>query len=456
MTARILVVDDVPANLRLLETRLAAEYYEITTASSGPEALTACSRDACDLVLLDVMMPGMDGFETCRRLKADPLTAHVPVVLLTALDQPSDRVRGLDSGADDFLTKPYDELSLLARVKSLTRLKVMTDELRGRVLSTASIGIAHCLPAATEDKGLGGRILLVEDRASAAERAVATLHDLHDLVVLDDPGQMLLRAAEGDYDLFIISLGLKDFDGLRLCSQLRSLERTRSVPILILAEADDRARVLRGFDLGVNDLLTRPIDPNELVARVRTQVRRKRYADRLRQTLQTSLEAAVVDSLTGLNNRRYLETALGALVRTAVGRDRPLCAMLLDLDHFKAVNDTYGHDVGDEVLKIFALRLRQVVRSGDIVCRLGGEEFIVVLPETRLDVAQRVAERIRSTVGLTPFAVADGTRQIDVTVSIGLADRGRDGDSAALMKRADQALYRSKHGGRNRVSAQAA
>ena len=409
-----------------------------------------------DLAVVDVMLPGMDGFETCRRLKADPLTAHIPVVMVTALDQPSDRVKGLESGADDFLTKPYDEVSLLARVKSLTRLKVMTDELRGRVTSTASVGIAQYLPAATEDKGLGGRILMVEDRASTAERAIATLHDLHDLYVLDDPKQALLRAAEGDYDLVIVSLGLQDFDGLRLCGQLRSLERTRSLPILILVEEDDRARILRGFDLGVNDLLRRPVDANELLARVRTQVRRKRYADRLRQVLEKSIEAAVVDSLTGLHNRRYLENALGGLLRTAVGRNRPLCVMLLDLDHFKSVNDTYGHDVGDEVLRTFAHRLRDVVRAGDLVCRLGGEEFIVVLPETRLDVAERVAERIRSTVGQTPFSVMTGTRQIEVTVSIGLADRGRDGEPAALMKRADQALYGAKHGGRNRVSAQAA
>ena len=456
MTARILVVDDVVANVRLLEAHLTADYYDVVTAANGSDALSICGRDGCDLVLLDVMMPGMDGFETCRRLKADPLTAHIPVVMVTALDQPSDRVRGLESGADDFLTKPYDEVSLLARVKSLTRLKVMTDELRGRVMATPSVGVAQYLPAATEDKGLGGRILMVEDRASSAERAVATLHDLHDLQVIGDPKQALLQAAEGDYDLFVVSLGLRDFDGLRLCGQLRSLERTRSLPILIVAEEDDRARILRGFDLGVNDLLRRPVDTNELLARVRTQVRRKRYADRLRQLLETSVEAAVVDSLTGLHNRRHLETALEGLLRTAVGRNRPLCVMLLDLDHFKSVNDTYGHDVGDEVLRTLANRLRDVVRAGDLVCRLGGEEFIVVLPETRLDVAERVAERIRSTVGQTPFPVMMGTRQIEVTVSIGLADRGRDGEPAVLMKRADQALYMAKHGGRNRVSAQAA
>src|SRR5690606_21006174 len=119
----VLIVDDIPTNVRLLEARLAAEYYEVMSDTSGPEALAICAEHEVDIVLLDVMMPGMDGFEVCRRLKSSPKTHHVPVLMITALDQPSDRVRGLDVGADDFLTKPVDDTQLMARVKSLVRLK---------------------------------------------------------------------------------------------------------------------------------------------------------------------------------------------------------------------------------------------------------------------------------------------------------------------------------------------
>ena len=145
LTAKILVVDDIPANVKLLQARLSAEYYEVCTASNGPEALVACAQGGIDLVLLDIMMPGMDGFEVCMRLKADPATQHIPVVMVTALDQPADRVRGLTAGADDFLTKPVNELQLMSRVKSLVRLKTLTDELRLRAATTRSIGIDELL-----------------------------------------------------------------------------------------------------------------------------------------------------------------------------------------------------------------------------------------------------------------------------------------------------------------------
>src|SRR5499425_156151 len=164
MSARVLVVDDVVANVKLLEARLTAEYFDVTTAMCGKDALAICERAQCDIVLLDVMMPEMDGFEVCRRLKANPLTHHIPVVMVTALDQPSDRVQGLEAGADDFLTKPVSDLALLARVRSLVRLKMITDELRMRAVTSREIGIENPAREAIADKGKGGRILVVEDR----------------------------------------------------------------------------------------------------------------------------------------------------------------------------------------------------------------------------------------------------------------------------------------------------
>jgi two-component system cell cycle response regulator len=457
MTARVLVVDDIPANVKLLEARLSAEYFDVATAYSGAEALAMCDRAECDIVLLDVMMPDMDGFEVCRRLKTNPVTHHIPVVMVTALDQPSDRVRGLEAGADDFLTKPVSDVALISRVRSLARLKMVTDELRMRAQTTKEIGIQSAERDAITDTGRNGKILIVDDRPSSYERIARTLSDEQTVDVQSDPKEALFRAAEGDYDLMIVSLGLTDFDGLRLCSQVRSLERTRGLPILAIAEPDNNARLVRGLEIGVNDYLIRPIDKNEMLARVRTQVKRKRYTERLRDNVQASIEMAITDALTGLHNRRYMETHLGALTEQAAQRGKPLAVLILDIDFFKSINDGHGHDAGDDVLREFAVRIRKSIRNIDLACRYGGEEFVIVMPETDLAVAGMVAERIRRRIAGEPFSIEQGAKSLDVTLSIGIAALGASGDNAAAMlKRADQALYRAKRDGRNRVVEEAA
>jgi two-component system cell cycle response regulator len=457
MSARVLVVDDVPANVKLLEARLSAEYFDVTTAYSGVEALALCERAECDIVLLDVMMPDMDGFAVCRRIKTNPATHHIPVVMVTALDQPSDRVRGLEAGADDFLTKPVTDVALVSRVRSLARLKMVTDELRMRALTSKEIGIQSPERDAVAETGRNGRILIVDDRPSSYERLVATLAAEHSVDVETDPREALFHAADGNYDLLIVSLGLQNFDGLRLCSQARSLERTRNVPILALSEADNNARLVRGLEIGVNDYLLRPVDRNEMLARVRTQIKKKRYTERLRDNVQASIEMAITDGLTGLFNRRYMETHLSALVEQAAARGKPIAVLIVDIDFFKSVNDGYGHDAGDDVLREFALRIRKSIRNIDLACRYGGEEFVIVMPETDMAVATMVAERLRRRIATEPFAIQQGTRNLEVTISIGIAALGAPGDNAAAMlKRADTALYRAKRDGRNRVVPDAA
>lgn len=457
MTARVLVVDDMLPNVKLLETKLSAEYFDVVTAMSGPDALGICEQGLCDIVLLDVMMPGMDGFEVCRRIKMAPTTAHIPVVMVTALDQASDRLKGLEAGADDFLTKPVDDMALFTRVRSLVRLKSVTDELRMRAAASRDYGFGDPLAAAAAETGQNARILLVEDRPSSAERLVGALSPFHTVTLIPDPHQALMHAAEGNFDLVIASLDLNGFDGLRLCSQIRSLDRTRNLSVLMLAEAQDRTRILRGLEIGVHDYLVRPIDRNEMVARVRTLVRRKRFAERLRDSVHASMEMAVVDPLTGLHNRRYLDSHLAALFDEATIRARPLSVLVLDIDRFKAINDTHGHDAGDEVLKDFAQRVKSCTRGIDVVARFGGEEVVVVVPDTMLEGAAAIGERIRAKVECEPFPIHRGTRAVSVTVSIGVAAR-QAGDPSAqdMMKRADVALYRAKQTGRNRVISDAA
>jgi two-component system cell cycle response regulator len=451
MTARVLVVDDVPANVKLLEAKLRAEYFEVITAMNGIDALDAVQRHAPDIVLLDVMMPEMDGIEVCKRIKGAPGSQHVPVVMVTALDTPEDRVRGLQAGADDFLSKPVNDLALFCRVRSLLRLKMLTDELQTRTDG----GAGDLLNL--EKLDYPGKILLVDDSDDHASSIEEALERVHQVTSVSEPQKALFEAAENPYDLIIVSLDLQGFDGLRLCSQIRSLERTRQIPVLILVDGHQTDRLIRGLDMGVNDYLVRPVDHNELEARVKSQIRRWRHTQQLRNNVKQSIEMAVTDSLTGLNNRRYMESHLTTLVQSAGNRGKALTLLALDIDHFKQINDTHGHDAGDKVLKEFADRIKKVVRGDDVACRTGGEEFVIVLPETSMPAACSIAERLRKTISESPFDLDLPSGPFQLTVSIGLSSLDAVAETPAqLLKRADIALYEAKRSGRNRVVAAAA
>lgn len=451
MTARVLIVDDIPTNVRLLEARLTAEYYEVLSAGSGPEALAICQEQEIDIVLLDVMMPDMDGFEVCRRLKASPKTHHIPVLMITALDQPSDRVQGLEAGADDFLTKPVDDTQLMARVKSLVRLKSLTDELRARAMTGQQIASEDALHAMDAISASGGSILIVDSDARHAERVKSYVTPEHQVDILLEPADAVFQVSGASYDLALVSMSLGDFDPLRVCSQIRTVEHTRNLPIILMADPADKPRVVRALDLGINDFIHRPLERNELMARVRTQIRRHRYALELRQSVNNTMAMAVTDALTGLYNRRYFERHLHLMLGKAQEQGRDLALMILDIDHFKAVNDTYGHDIGDAVLREFSARLKRNIRGVDLACRFGGEEFVVLMPDTDIGQADIVAERVRQSIADKGFEV--GTpRPLVVTVSVGVSlNEGQADTPESMVKRADVALYRAKRQGRNRV-----
>ncbi len=451
MTARVLVVDDILANVRLLEAKLTAEYFDVVTAMNGLDALEAIQRTKPDIILLDVMMPGIDGIEVCKRIKADAATQHIPVVMVTALDQPEDRVRGLEAGADDFLTKPVNDISLFCRIKSLVRLKMLTDELRVRSVTGDSMGVIASEDPRPSDKL--GRVLLVDPRDSSAERITASFEGGHQVVRVLGIQEAVEAATDSmnPFELVIINFDREHYDGLRLCSQLKSTEGTRQTPILVIVDPDDQPSLLRALDMGVNDYLMRPIDKQELKARVSTQIRRYRYTDRLRNSVKASIEMAITDPLTGLYNRRYLETHLNHLIEHYINRGKALSIVAVDVDFFKAINDTHGHDVGDKVLQELSVRLRANTRSVDLCCRVGGEEFIMVLPNTSADLSSRIAERLRRAIASKSFDC--GLAQaVPVTISVGVSHlAGAEDSLEKLLKRADQALYTAKREGRNRV-----
>ncbi|MDB5408865.1 MAG: PleD family two-component system response regulator [Rhodospirillales bacterium] len=453
MSARILVVDDVEINVKLLGAKLASEYFDVLTASSGAGALRVCEAELPDLVLLDVMMPEMDGFEVCRRLKADPRTADIPVVMVTALSDAADRLRGLEAGADDFLTKPVNDIALFARVRSLVRLKRMMEEWR---LREEVCGRFAALPddyAGAAEMASPARIMLLEESRLAATRITDALAPLTSDMVHVTTVKEATEKLDSTIELVIASMGGGgDGDPLRLVSHSRASEQTRQVPILLVAEESDLPRLAKGLDLGANDYLLRPIDRNELIARVRTQIRRKRLHDRLRENYHRSLSLALTDPLTGLYNRRYLAAHLDGMMTRADESGVGPALLLFDIDRFKQVNDTYGHLAGDEVLCEIASRALHDVRSFDLVARYGGEEFLVVMPETNLQVALVVAERLRLSIAERPFAVSGTTTMLPVTVSVGVSTTlSPDDTPTELLRRADEALYAAKNNGRNRV-----
>ncbi len=450
MTARVLVVDDILANVRLLEAKLTAEYFDVVTAMNGLDALEAIQRTKPDIILLDVMMPGIDGIEVCKRIKADAATQHIPVVMVTALDQPEDRIRGLEAGADDFLTKPVNDISLFCRIKSLVRLKMLTDELRVRSDGTAIGMIAR---EDFRDSDTDGRVLLVDPKDSSAERIIASFEKKHQIVRVASHQAAIETVQDGinPFELVIVSFDSEHYDGLRLCSQLKSTEATRQTPILVIVDPDNQQGLLRALDMGVNDYLMRPVDRQELKARVSTQVRRYRYTERLRASVKASIEMSITDPLTGLYNRRYLETHLNHLIEHYINRGKALSVVSVDVDFFKVINDTHGHDVGDKVLQELSVRLKANTRSVDLCCRVGGEEFIMVLPNTATDLSSRIAERLRRAMASKSFDCGNGL-MVPVTVSVGVASlSGADDTLERLLKRADQALYSAKREGRNRV-----
>ena len=459
MTARVLVVDDIDANVKLLEARLTAEYFEVLTARSGAEALQICARERADVVLLDVMMPGMDGFEVCRRLKAEPRTQHIPVIMVTALDQPSDRVKGLEAGADDFLTKPVDDIALITRVKNLARLKMLTDEMLMRASTEEQMGLTATIGIKLDQLGRGGRILLVEDRDRSAERIVGCARGRTPGRARDRPARALLQLPDGNFDLMIVSLSLENADGLRLCSQVRSLDRTRHLPIMIIVEPGDDARLLRGLDMGVNDYIVAPGRPPTSCWRAcAPRSSASAITDYLRMRLEETVEMAITrpahrppqPPLHGRAISRRCSTRRRA-------RGKPLSVMMLDIDYFKSVNDSHGHDAGDEVLREFARACGAIsaasispaasaARSSSWSCRI---------PTWRRPIWW--ASGCGNASPAAPFHAGERIGTLEVTASVGVASLEFAEDTPELiLKRADQALYCAKRDGRNRVVADAA
>jgi two-component system cell cycle response regulator len=466
MTGRILIVDDVATNRIMMKVKLATACYDVRTARTAAAAMEALATEEIDLLVMDVRLPDMSGIEATRRLRRDPETADVPILLVASSDAARMRIEGLSAGADDVVSWPLNEMAFLARVRSLLRARCEDRDTRLRMGGLLDLGLSsspkpagfgengQAAFAAAPPKASGGRIALVGGTASAAlaEHRDRLQSSFRHEVSMIGREEVLAIGAESAPDVFLIDADCCGAGGgLRLMSELRSRRATRHSACIIVLPADDTERAANALDLGADDVIYKPAETGEIALRLRTQLARKRRADRMRDTLDTGLRLAVIDPLTGLHNRRYGLNHLEQVAARARAQGIRAGVILMDLDHFKAINDTHGHKVGDLVLSRVAQVLSDGLRAEDLVARIGGEEFLAILPNADLEQVRAAAERLRLAIESLRIPLPDGGA-LSVTLSLGVAmlDDHADAPGRAV-ERADRALYAAKAEGRNRT-----
>lgn len=455
MSGKILIVDDVATNRIVYKVKLGAACYAPILAADGESCLVMARQAKPDLILLDLVLPDMPGTEVLRRLRADPATAAIPVVVFSAEDDAASRLAALAAGADDFLTKSVDDQTLLARLRNLLREREGLAELESGGAPIRALGFAEPVSGFQ----VPGTVALVTHRPETALRWRRDLGaQMPDKMMMISREAALSEAAlTPTPDVFVIEYDLADpIGGLRLMSELRSRTQTRHAAICIVKQNRGGGESAMAFDLGANDVVAASVDPREFGLRIARLLQRKRAADKLRASVRDGLRLAVIDPLTGLFNRRYAVSQLAEIAAQAEVSQQPFAVMVVDLDRFKDVNDRYGHPAGDAVLTEVARRMAANIRHGDLLARIGGEEFLIALPEADLAMAGPIAQRLCHAVQEEPFAIA-GFAPLNLTASIGLAicdakTHWAEEPVSAVIERADQALLVAKSGGRNQVT----
>ena len=455
MAGRILIVDGVATNRIVYKVKLVEACYETVFAVDGAGCLRAAREQSPDLILLDMALPDMAVADVLVRLRGDPATRVIPVVVTASDCTEEARLGALAAGADDVMPKAVESEILLARVRNLLRGREEMSDLETGGAPLRSLGFAEAAeafaPAAT--------VALVTQRPETALRMRRELgrEMPHRMLVLSREDALSDAGAGPAPDVYVIEAECHDRTAhLRLMSELRSKGLRRHAGICVLAPAGGALDAAMAYDLGADDLVAAQGPLRELSLRLMRILERKRHGDRLRASVRDGLRLAAIDPLTGLWNRRSGLGQLRAITQGARRKGTPFAVMVIDLDHFKAVNDTYGHPAGDAVLAEVAARLTANLRPGDLLARIGGEEFLVALPDTDMARARAIAERLCLCVGERPVRLAGG-RYVAMTASVGLAsgdpatDEADAGDPVAF-DRADQALLSAKMNGRNRVT----
>ncbi len=450
--SRVLVVDDDPMNVKLVTAILKKDGYESITAGNGAEALEQARQNRPDLILLDVMMPVMDGYQATRELRQDPQTAGIPIIMITALNGTEDKLKGLACGADEFLSKPVNSAELLARTKSMLRLKQYQDQLLLRTRSESAFN-DQTAPNRTDTVAQRPRVLLVEDSPKDVELLSGQIGGQgYDVCVAHDGEEALQKVMAGGIDLVLLDIFLPGIDGFEVCQQLKAHTETRDIQVVLITCLKDLEGKIKGMELGADDYLVKPIDSRELTARIKALLSKKSYLDRLHSHYKQALTTAISDGLTSLYNQTYFKKFLDLELKRCLRQHYPTSLLMLDLDDFKALNDRHGHPAGDRVLRETARTIREAIREVDLAARYGGEEFAVVLPYSDAEGARIVGERILKALHEMRVASDNGQPLETITASIGVATcPGNANDAETLLREADAMLYRAKEAGKNRI-----
>lgn len=438
MPARVLVVDDVARDQRLMEARLARNYIYVSKASNGADAIARARAEQPDVILLKASLPGLDGCETCRRLKADEATARLSVVVVNQFNDRAARAAAVDAGADDILTEPIDDMALLGRIRSLGRLKAMYDELRLRSRVSNALGAGVGSEMLGDAALAGARVLLIEDGGLRTERKAQALAGVAEVRVESTAMAGLRAARSGQYDVVIASLEMPDLGAVDLVRQLRRGEMSRQAPLLVIADTTQRDQLGHILNLGAEDYFQRPVDDFELIARTRAQIRRRRYVDYLRHRLMASLALTIGDPLTGLYNRRYLNAHLDLTLK-AVPPPR-IAALTIDIGGMQTINRRFGFEAGDHVLRDCATRLQRNLRGFDLACRFDEHTFAVILGDIDRQTAARVGDRLYAAITRNPIKLRQINQDLSVDCAVGVAAVRIDDTAALLMDRAFEAL----------------
>lgn len=446
MTARILIVDDSRVNIHLMTAKLEAEYYQVLEAENGFDALASAYIWQPDLILLDVMMPEMDGYECCQYLKAETVTANIPVVMVTALNEPQERNRGLAAGADDFLTKPVDYDILVARIGSLVRIRRLVLDLSLSFSGPEADAIA--LGSTSEKLAFNGNAVIRSDLSDMKALRSHFISDNVTPIFTSTDQELLCMLSVIQFVICLMELSPEASDSLRVLSVLRASDTAHDVPVLVVSERSRKSELVTALSLGATDCLFAPIDPIEVSLRTRNQLRRSFYRLTLRHNIDNMFRLSMLDSLTGAYNRTFLNGYMQHVAKVGI----QLTVLMVDVDFFKNINDQYGHTCGDQALRCITGSFKRHLRSADLVVRYGGEEFLVIMPNVGMAEARQIAERLRASVEKLAVPTSIPDRDLRLTVSVGVADSEHAGGNLQdIIASADRALYAAKQNGRNRV-----